>query len=109
MSRCWTETRKIAAEDTDLDAALYLHVEYDDKGQPTNAWISTPGKFENKTIDLLLAAVNFALADLMAPVDLSDILSAQDTVSGGGAARLQPTDFKVGETPIDDLLKEPDS
>ena len=107
MSRCWTETRKIAAEDTGLDAALYLHVEYDDAGKPTNAWISTPGKFENKTIDLLLGAVNAGLADLMEPVDLSGILEAKSPVSGGGAARLEPTDFKHGDTSIDDLLSEP--
>lgn len=57
-SRLHTDTAKIPAEETGLNAAVYLHIERDAAGHVAGFHLSSPGKFEESAIERLLAAIS---------------------------------------------------
>ena len=62
-NRMQTDTVKVPAEKTGLNAALYVHIARSEDDEIMDIRISSPGKFDDTTIDRLIGAINDAIQE----------------------------------------------
>ena len=76
--RLQNDSRKIDQADTGLAAAFYVHVARDAAGHVRGVRFSAPGKAEKTKIERILAAINAALAELLA----DDVTGPLESIDG---------------------------
>lgn len=90
-----SETVKIAAETTGLNAACYLHIDFGPDGRPAGVALSSPGKFEGGALDRLFGFVNKRLLEAFEPLPFADLQEAHGSsphdVLGTGSRAAGPT------------------
>jgi hypothetical protein len=98
LTRRHTETVKIGREKTELNAACYLHVAYDEDGRVCGVSLSSPGKFEGGALDRLFRKVNGHLEAAFEPLPVAAILPARPSSGeeAGTADRDQAKDRMSG-------------
>ena len=62
-NRMQNDTVKVPAEKTGLNAAIYVHIDRRMDGEIADVRISSPGKFDDTTIDRLIGAINDAIQE----------------------------------------------
>lgn len=68
MNRTLTATAKLAAEDTGLRAALYVHVDHTPDGRATAVRISSPGKLAQTQLEGVFDRIGEKVTELLAEV-----------------------------------------